>query len=208
MKINNWILTAIVLFMSSELLAQDGIVKPPIAPQYDNRFGFNLGRLVYERTKNDDMYYALDVWAGWPAFIRSHTHCHHKTFIVAEAEARFGYNFFYKGRDHLTPLVGLGYLYNDRSFCNEQFIYGTAGFKYSHEFNTVFGLGLNLKLLTGSSVREKAFSAGVDTSMPIIFRFAHYRHWDVTLEPYLLYMYSSHKNTGLLGARGTFGYRF
>jgi hypothetical protein len=180
----------------------------PVAPQYKNRFGFNFDRLVYERTDANCMYFGLDVWAS---AIFSHNRNRHLG-ALAEAEVRGGYNFFYNGRDHLAPIAGVGYMYNNVGrFHHAKFAYATAGLLYSHEFNSVFGWGLNLKGLAGqqlANAEAKKFAWGIDLSMPIIFRFAHYRHWDVTLEPFYLYMESHHKHQGVLGGRGTIGYRF
>lgn len=180
-----------------------------VAPQYDNRFGFSYNRLVYERTKNDDVYFGLDVWAG--GWVWNHTHNRHYASLF-EAEARIGYNLFYNGQDHFTPLVGAGYLYNNvNEFHRGRFAYATAGFKYLHEFNTVFGWGLDAKGLVGQQVsktEEKKVAWGVDLSMPFVFRFAHMRRWDITLEPGYLYIESNHKHSSVFLGRGTLAYRF
>lgn len=195
---------------ANEITQQTPIpVQPkPVAPQYDNRFGFNFDRLVYERTKANSLYFGLDAWAG--IFFSHNRHNHFGALI--ETEARIGYNLFYNGRDHFTPLAGAGYMFHDvGDFHCANFAYATAGFLYSHEFNTVFGWGINLKGLAGQQVghhEARKFAWGVDLCMPFIFRFAHYRHWDVTLEPFFLYMESNHKHQGVFGGRGNVGYRF
>ena len=187
-------------------------VKPNlVSPQYDNRFGFSFDRLVYERTKTDSMYFGLD---GWAALCFSHSRHHNRVWrSVIEGEARLGYNLFFNGRDHLTPVVGGGYMSNSVGNFrrNARFAYATAGFLYSHEFNTVFGWGVNLKGLAGQQVSqhyEKKFAWGVDLCIPLVFRFGHYRHWDATLEPFYLYMESNHRDQGIFGGRGTVAYRF
>lgn len=181
-------------------------VKAPVAPQYDNRIGVGIGRLVYERTKNDAMYLGLDAWSVW-IWNRDH---HFET--LSEIEARIGYNLFYNGRDHFTPLFGAGYIATHRiAFHRGKFAYVTAGFKYSHEFNSVFGLGFNLKGMTGQQLANSApkkFAWGVDLSIPVIFRFAHYRHWDITLEPGYVFLKSDRAHQGVFFGRGTLAYRF
>jgi len=188
---------------------KEEVAPQPVAPQYDNRFGFSYDRLVYERTKPKAMYFGVDAWVG---MVWNHARHHNHWDAIAEGEIRLGYNLFYNGRDHVTPLVGVGYLYdNVGRFHHARFAYATAGFLYSHEFNTVFGWGLNLKGLAGQQVGKsepKKFAWGVDVAVPIIFRFSHYRHWDVTLEPYFIYMSFTHRHQGVVGGRGTIGYRF
>lgn len=184
------------------------VKQQPVAPQYDNRFGFSFARLIYEQTKADSLYFGLDVWGALCSYQSRHDHLG----SLLEAEARLGYNLFYNDCDHFTPLVGTGYQYNNMgSFHHARFAYATAGFLYSHEFNTVFGWGINLKGLVGQQVgnqEEKKLAWGVDLCMPIIFRFAHFRRWDITLEPFYLYMESNHKHQGTFGGRGTVAYRF
>lgn len=204
-----WIMSFALL--GSSVFADEQINEPtmePVAPQYDNRFGFFFDRLVYERTKNDAMYFGLD---GWMSYFFSHNRNNHFGAMY-EAEARVGYNLFYDGCDHFTPLVGGGYQYNNvGKFHRAQFAYGTAGLRYLHEFNTVFGLGLYLKGLAGQQVgskEAKKFAWGVDLSLPIVFRFTRGRHWDISLEPFYLYMESNHKHQAVFGGRGTVGYRF
>ena len=197
--------------LASSIFADGQINEPtmePVAPQYDNRFGFFFDRLVYDRTKNDAMYFGLDAWMS---YFFSHSRNGHFGALY-EGEARVGYNLFYDGCDHFTPLIGGGYQYNNvGNFHHAKFAYGTAGLRYYHECNSIFGFGLNVKGLAGQQVgrREaKKFAWGADVSIPIGFRFSRGRHWDITLEPFYLYMESNHKHQAVFGGRGTVGYRF
>ncbi|MGH2612343.1 MAG: hypothetical protein ACRDFB_04770 [Rhabdochlamydiaceae bacterium] len=201
--------------LETELLA--GAKKPqqatlatmePIAPQYDDRFGFSFDRLVFDHNKANCVYFGLDVWM--PYFFSNNRNGHYGHLY--EGEIRLGYNLFYNGCDHISPLFGVGYQYNNVGvFHNAKFAYTAAGFRYYHEFNTVFGWGLYLKGLAGQQLGEKEakkFAWGVDLSMPFVFRFARARHWDITLEPFYLYMESHHKHQAVFGGRGTLGYQF
>lgn len=186
-------------------------VKPglaPVAPQYDNRFGFSFDRLVFDHNKADCMYFGLDAWM--PYFFSHSRNGHYGSLY--EAEVRMGYNLFYNGCDHVTPLVGAGYQFNNvGDFHDAKFAYATAGLRYYHEFNSVFGWGLFLKGIAGHQFggkEAKKFAWGVDLSMPFVFRFTKSRRWDITLEPFYLYMESNHKTQGIFGGRGTFGYQF
>src|SRR3569832_1658639 len=180
----------------------------PISPQYDNRFGFSFDRVVFDRNKANSIYFGADFWM--PYFF---SHSRNSQFgHLYEGEFRLGYNFFLDGCDHFTPHVGAGYLYlNVGDFLKAKFSYTTAGLLYYHEFNTVFGWGLFLKGLAGkqlSGSEAKKFAWGVDLSMPLVFRFGKARHWDLTLEPFYLYLESNHKTQAVFGGRGTFGYQF
>lgn len=180
----------------------------PVAPQYANRFGFSFDRLVFDHNKPDSIYFGLDAWMS---YFFSHSRNSHYGRLY-ETEVRIGYNLFYNGRDHFTPLVGTGYLYNNvGEFHHAKIAYATGGFRYYHEFNTVFGWGLSLKGLAGQQIGKqeaKKFAWGVDLCLPIVFRFSHGRHWDVSLEPFYLYVESNHKHQGVFGGRGTIGYQF
>lgn len=91
-----------------------------------------------------------------------------------------GYNFFYYGRDHFTPVVGVGLFKDYRKrfdqgvernidflglFIKTSFnkyksrpaiVYGMIGFLYDHEFNSVLNLGLNFKgMLGGASTKHR-----------------------------------------------------
>lgn len=180
----------------------------PVSPQYNNRFGFSFDRVVFDHNKANCIYFGADFWM--PYFF---SHSRNSRFgSLYEGEFRIGYNFFLDGCDHFTPLVGAGYLYfNLGDFHKAKFAYTTAGLRYYHEFNTVFGWGLYLKGLAGhqlSGTEAKKFAWGVDLSMPFVFRFGKMRHWDLTLEPFYLYMESNHKTQAAFGGRGTFGYQF
>jgi hypothetical protein len=140
---------------------------------------------------------------------------------LGEFEVRFGYNYFFNGRDHLTPFAGLGVISLERraygSFIDgskyEIIIYAVMGFLYDHEFNSVFNLGVNVKGFAGRGSRHTLFNigskaVGADVAIPITFRFGHKRHWDFRLEPFGIYIQGSRGSQTYYGARSTIGYRF
>ncbi len=217
-----WVLCGVlsvmsVAFADGELIADAKKPEPnaapkttiePVAPQYGNRFGFSFDRLVYDHTRADELYFALDFWM--PYFFSNNRNNRYGNLY--EAEIRIGYNLFYDGCDHITPLFGVGYQYNNvGDFHNAKFAYTTAGLRYYHECNSVFGWGFYLKGLAGQQIGKKEakkFAWGIDLSIPFVFRFTKSRRWDLTLEPFYLYMESNHKHQGVFGGRGTFGYQY
>jgi hypothetical protein len=180
----------------------------PVSPQYNNRLGFSFDRLVFDHNEADNFYFGLDAWV--PYFFSNNRNNH--IGALYEGEVRMGYNLFLAGCDHFTPLIGAGYQFNNVGVLHDaKFAYATGGLRYYHEFNTVFGWGLFVKGLAGQQVgskEEKKFAWGVDLSVPIVFRFSRGRHWDITLEPFYLYMETNHKHQSVFGGRGTFGYQF
>ncbi len=176
--------------------------------EYHNRMAvFSFNHFVYERIKTDAFYTGVEGWAV-PTL--------NYNFIV-EGEYRAGYNFFWNGRDHLTPIGGVGFF---KDFANSYYnkakpgiVYGTFGFLYDHEFTSVFNLGLNVKGIIGGPVAEKWYGwgspvVGIDTSLPITFRFGHKRQWDARLEPFDIYLHGSNNSMNVVGLRSTIGYRF
>jgi hypothetical protein len=140
--------------------------------------------------------------------------------IIGEAEFRLGYNFFYNGRDHLTPFIGGG-VFKDwtkiRIHHKRRELpylgYGTIGLLYDHEFNSIFTLGTNIKGILGGETSSKYVRwgspvIGFDISVPITFRFGHKRHWDIRIEPFDIYLHGSESSRNYVGGRSTIGYRF
>lgn len=176
--------------------------------EYHNRIAVvSFNHFVYERIKPDAFYTGVEGWAV-PTL--------NYNFIV-EGEYRAGYNFFWNGRDHLTPLAGVGFFKDFANFYYDNakpgIVYGTLGFLYDHEFTSVFNLGVNVKGIIGGSVAKKwngwgSPVVGVDTSLPITFRLGHKRHWDARLEPFNIYLYGSNNSMNFVGLRSTIGYRF
>jgi len=179
--------------------------------EYHNRMAvFSINHLVYERIKTDAFYAGVEGWAVNTFDLFSNSH------FVAEGEVRFGYNFFWNGRDHFTPIVGGGFFKDfekrhehGHRYMRPGICYATLGFLYDHEFTSVFNLGLNVKGICGGAVSKRHSNwgnpvLGVDVSLPITFRFGHKRHWDARLEPFDIYLHSHH----YIGGRSTVGYRF
>ena len=176
--------------------------------EYHNRIAvFTINHLVYERIKPNAIYAGVE---GWSLFTVGN--CDR---FIAEGEIRLGYNYFWNGRDHFTPIAGVGFLKDFGAYHGERpgIAYGTVGFLYDHEFTDVFNLGLNVKGILGGPVSKNHFDwgspvVGVDTSLPITFRFGYKRHWDVRLEPFNVYLHGSNASADYFGFRSTIGYRF
>jgi hypothetical protein len=153
--------------------------------------------------------------------------------MFGEAEIRMGYNYFYNGRDHVTPFAGVGMLrdytevrHEEGVFFNGQFYkrhhhsekmeaigYGVIGFLFDHEFNRCVCLGSNFKFLVGGSFSDKHRSwgnpvVGVDIAIPLTFRFGYKRHWDLRVEPFDIYLNGRDISRNYIGFRSTVGYRF
>ena len=162
----------------------------------------------YERIKPDAFYVGVEgiFTPIWPQ--------KHEAWLINE-ELRMGYNFFCNGRDHVTPFAGAGYLEVSHHNHGINIGYGTLGFLYDHEFNTIFNLGLNGKILMGSPVAGKhhlknwgSFVIGSNVSLPITFRFGHHRHWDFRIEPFNIYLRGSKASETFWGFANSIGYRF
>jgi hypothetical protein len=180
--------------------------------QYHNRVilfaPFHQG---YERIKPDAFYVGIE------GFLASGLN-KGKDNTLLDLELRMGYNFFFKEKDHLTPFVGIGFVedffrHHDHLSHKPGIVYGTTGFLYDHEFNTIFSLGINAKLLIGGPVSKKRFDwgspvIGTDISLPITFRFGHHRHWDYRIEPFNMYLHGSKASQDYFGFRNSLGYRF
>lgn len=209
---------------------KDGVYPQKKTPfyEYNNRIAvFSVNHLLYERIKPNGIYAAVDIWATWAGT----TVKNEKTKFdhwFSEAEYRMGYNFFLNGRDHITPIAGIGFLKSDKDFESSWdnhrnykptkykipgVVYFTAGFMYNHEFNSILNLGFNLKGLIGGGGSNDYFRwgsaiSGFDVSVPISFRFGPKRHWDLRLEPFNIFLISKDNWVNTFGGRGTLGYRF
>lgn len=175
----------------------------PTFYEYNNRMSvFSPLHQAYERTQPNAYYAGVEGWFACPG--------------IAEAELRMGYNFFWNGRDHFTPFAGVGVFKNvhhHHHHSKPAIVYGTVGILYDHEFNSWFNLGFNVKGIFGGPVNEKHFDwgspvVGVDTALPITFRFGHKRHWDYRIEPFNIYLHGSNASRDYFGFRNTIGYRF
>ena len=207
--------STIALFLSAPFLAHaDGAQTQQTQPEfheYHNRMtAFCPTHITYERIKTDSIYVGVESWVA--------SAVNHHSNMVFESEFRMGYNFFWNGRDHFTPLAGVGYLidfqeHHHHTHHKPGIVYGTLGFLYDHEFNSVFNLGINVKGLIGGGVGQKRFDwgnpvVGVDTSLPITFRFGYKRRWDYRIEPFNIFLHGSNHSANYFGFRGTLGFRF
>jgi hypothetical protein len=197
--------------------------------EYHNRISvFGPLHQTYERIKTDAFYVGVEIWATY-AFSSNGGHADQ---FIGEAELRMGYNYFYNGRDHVTPFLGVGafkdyrkdrvgyFAYENGSLVRHHrhyekpaVVYGVFGLLYDHEFNSIFNLGVNFKGLIGGPVNKKHLNwgapmGGIDVSLPITFRFGYQRHWDIRLEPFDIYMHGTRIARNYVGGRGTVGYRF
>jgi hypothetical protein len=179
--------------------------------EYHNRMtAFSITHLTYERIKTDALYVGVETWLVAPLNNNAH--------LLYEGEFRMGYNFFWNGRDHFTPIAGVGFLkdfkeHHHHGHTKPGIVYGTLGFLYDHEFSSVVNLGFNLKGLFGGAVSSKHFDwgnpvIGLDASLPLTFRFGNKRHWDFRLEPFNLLLCGNHRSQNYVGFRSTLGYRF
>lgn len=198
--------------------------------EYHNRMTcFSPLHQCYERIKNNAFYAGVEAWVA-SGFSEKRNH------PILDAEFRMGYNFFWSGREHFTPLIGVGFfkdfkaVHHRLTFVDEdneigscdvkhhkaEIIYATLGFLYDHEFNSIFNLGLNAKGLFGAPIIEFVPTeydwgksiVGVDVAMPITFRFGKNRHWDFRIEPFDIYIHGKISSMNYVGLRNTLGYRF
>ena len=184
--------------------------KPTQFIQYNNRAViFTPFHQSYERIKTDAFY------AGVEAFLVANK----KNHTLLNGELRMGYGFFFNRRDHLIPFAGAGYLQDfftrhHHLRHNPGIAYGALGFQYTHEFNSVFNLGINAKIFAGSPMSQKHLDwgssvvGGSELSIPITFRFGRSRHWDFRLEPFNWYLHGTKASRDYRGCIVTLGYRF
>lgn len=192
----------------------------PRAIHYRNRMMvFIPWHQCYERIEINALYGAAEIYAlpvaAWP-----NKHHHHRHNVLVNAEVRFGYNYFFNGRDHITPFAGIGFVEHNFRYHHHDsrhhlpgVAYGTLGFRYYHDFNSVFSLGCNGKHMFGGPVKQKHHGwgspvIGLDLSMTATFRFGYWRHWDIRLEPFYMVLYGSGETQNFLGGRSNVGYRF
>jgi hypothetical protein len=202
---------AATAFSYADSTAANTKTSDPHFNEYHNRISvFSPCYQNYERTKTDSIY------AGVSAYYEPEIN-HDRRYLL-NTELRMGYNYFFNGRDHLTPFAGVGYLQDFHTHHHHTkhqpgIVYGAVGFLYDHEFNTIFNLGFNMKLLLGGATSQKHFQwgspvGGVDTSLPITFRFGRNRHWDYRIEPFNIYVRGSKASQDYFGFRNSIGYRF
>jgi hypothetical protein len=213
------------------------VQQQPVAEQnpfieYNNRIAvFNPFHQVYERTKPHAYYVGVEAWLTY-AWSNQNNNDNNNTCVLGEAELRMGYNFFYNGKDHVTPFAGVGAVRDYKSEHWNNFViinggiftdhvsvkkpavlYGVLGFLYDHEFNRWFTVGSNFKFLIGGSSSSKHVEwgnpvTGLDIAIPITFRFGYKRHWDFRIEPFDIYLNGQNFSRNYLGFRSTLGYRF
>jgi len=147
---------------------------PPGRYHYNNRMTvFNIYHQSYERIQPEALYVGVDLWIT-TTFIHTNS-CYRKKHnelisIIGMGEFSMGYNFRFLERNHFTLFLGVGvfgdsskYYYSSchsktrfkesrrHSFSLPALVYGTSGFKFDHEFNSIFNLGVNFKALMGGS---------------------------------------------------------
>jgi hypothetical protein len=191
-----------------------GTLPPPL--QYHNRaMLFTPAHIGYERIKLNDTYWGIEAFES-PVFNK------HKKKSFANAELRVGHNFIYSGANFFTPflMVGCAGANSTRHFFDIDYrfkewgvVYGGAGFLYTRQFDPIFNLGLNAKLLLGGSVHQKhkklgSPTIGTDIAIPFTFRFGRHQRWDFRLEPFFFGLYGQKGSVGYLGWRNSLGLRF
>jgi hypothetical protein len=183
--------------------------KPPFR-EYDNRLSFFPTYLSYERIKPNAVYVGMETSGGFPL---------NKALadLFFYSELRLGYNFFFRGRDHLTPVVGGGYtkdicINHARCLRRPNIGYGLIGLRYWHECSYKFHMGVNAEFLIGRPTNEKhqwnSPVMGFNISVPLIFKFKDHEKWDSCIEPYSVYLRGGNTSTIYAGLRYTLGYRF
>lgn len=199
----------------------------PFAEYHNRIVVFNPLHQAYERIKPNAFYVGIE---GWLLPLIFHSGNAEFLTTLGEVELRMGYNFFYNGRDHFTPVIGGGFFKDFAKYrikcehgipyCREDhhyqlpgLAYGTIGFLYDHEFNSIFTLGTNLKGIIGGSTSSKHLHwgstvLGFEIALPITFRFGYKRHWDFRIELFDIYLHGSDNSRNYVGSRNTIGYRF
>ncbi len=215
MKYLHSLLILSCLCSTTAIAYADGVQAPSeqLTPfiEYHNRMtAFSINHLTYERIKTDSLYVGVETWLLGIL--------NNSSTLLYEGEYRMGYNFFWNGRDHFTPIAGVGFLkdfkeHHHHSHSKPGIIYGTLGFLYDHEFTNVVNLGLNVKGIIGGAVSSKHFQwgspiIGVDVSLPLTFRFGNKRHWDARIEPFNILLRGTEHTEDYVGLRSTLGYRF
>ena len=181
--------------------------QPPFFEYHNRIILFSPLHLGYERIKPKDLYWGIE---GWAVPLKNS-----QSNLFMDIEGRMGYNFFYNGRDHFTPFAGVGYLqdFSKKEYHRPGVTYGTIGFLYDHEFNSVFNMGFNVKSLIGGAVSHDRLNwgspvLGVDIALPLTLRFGHNRHWDYRIEPFNTYIHGTEAYFNCLGCRNSIAYRF
>lgn len=183
---------------------------------FHNRIMFFEG---YERIKDNGLYFALLGWIS-PNYLSS------SDAWLVEGEARIGYNFSFKNRNSLTPFIGGGYLddlkkshSHERRFLRHlkehtlEYGFISYGLCFNHFFNDLFGLGLNIKGMTGkgtigSKIHNNEWASGFDLGLPLSFNFGHLRRYDIRYEPFYIFLKSKNDESSYLGNRIFIGVKF
>jgi len=98
-----------------------------------------------------------------------------------------------------------------KSFHLPPLIYGTAGIKYDHEFNSIVNLGTNFKALIGGSTSSRKWENpifGFECGIPLTLCFGKDRHWDFRFEPFDIFLINSDFYNNFFGIHLSFGYRY
>jgi hypothetical protein len=201
----------------SSLFADAGLEQTVEIPRYDNRINFSLIRAGYERLKPQGVYIAIQEW--YTPF------AHDNPKWINILEARLGYNFFFEGKDRLTPMIGGGfykYYSTKKPSAYYEYYYGNpykqgigyvmTGATYEHDFNRLFSMGLTMKLSLGTVANERSTWGnpifGYQVEAPFTFRFARGRKWDYRFAPFAVSQMGRNFSASDYGIYGEFGYRF
>ncbi len=226
--------SSIIFGLDVQADSQQKAAQPSPYYPYDNRLAVIFPLQSYERIKPNSLYAAFESWLTY-ALIGGNNFNNFSGGWIGEAELQMGYNVLYTNKDHLTPFFGVGVFKDwkkephvtswilvngsywavnstEKSYL-PLLIYGSFGVLYDHDFNSVFSLGWHFKGMMGGPTDNKSWGwqspvVGLDASLPFTFRMGQNRHWDLRLEPFLIYWYSSQVQRGYLGLRGNLAYRF
>ena len=194
---------------------QECYLEEPCFYDYDNRIAFSILHLTYERIKPDALYAGIEAW--WVPVISAGSRAKPPGRFLTEAEFRIGYNYLFKGRNHVTPFVGGGIIQDLHMWGHASppaVAYGAFGLLYMHEFSRFFNLGVNFKGMIGGSVDKRhrmnwgSPVGGIDVSLPFTFRLGSTKRWDIRIEPFDIYLHGRKLSRNYFGGRSTIGYRF
>lgn len=213
---------ASVAFSAPAFAAQDKC--EDVTPKYKNRLSASPTSISYERTAEDSINVSFEHFEA-PAFVQKNVDT-----TASVTSIKIGQNFSFDCRSRLIPSVGVsmfkdtneGLFYADVKdekgtavsarikVTNPYLFHGTLGMNAEYDIMKSITFGLNVHGMMGSvwgsEVRKiSEMSWGLNTSVPITFRFGTDAHWDVRMEPFafLLKDYANY-----VGGKAALGYRF
>ena len=198
--------------------------EPSLAPKYSNRVVALQPTVSYERLGDDSVYVGVEsfvtgAWRGENDYTK-----------IGLIEARVGYTFAFDARSRVTPVIG-GSLFQDLekgtayhthrwdeknsesrevTYTHPYLFHGHLGLMAEYDISRTLTFGVNAKGLMGkvwgsNQNNIKDLSYGLNTSIPVTFRFGKEFNWDLRIEPIaiLLKDYNNY-----IGGKAAVAYRF